>query len=154
MMLSIRALFVALVLAVVTASAQAENLRAEDVMYFNSTVDSKCSYVATCTSGGTQGLCVSRSSGCCRGTFNSANLLASLIPFVLFCFALFCLFSLRSPNSAATMLHAPRPMEVERACKQPYANLRVAFLILAITVTARLISSAASRMAARLPEPK
>jgi hypothetical protein len=73
-MLSIRALFVALVLAVVTASAQAENLRAEDVMYFNSTAGSKCSYVATCTSGGTQGLCVSRSSGCCRGTFNSANL--------------------------------------------------------------------------------
>ena len=37
-------------------------------------VSSSCAVQASCMSNGVEGNCVSRSSGCCRGTFNSANL--------------------------------------------------------------------------------
>ena len=44
-------------------------------VYSNSSaVGLGCAVQASCKSGGVEGVCVSRSSGCCRGTFNSGNL--------------------------------------------------------------------------------
>jgi len=37
-------------------------------------LNTSCPVQASCNSNGVEGVCVSRSSGCCRGTFNSANL--------------------------------------------------------------------------------
>jgi hypothetical protein len=42
--------------------------------YFNNSVASSCAVKASCNSNGIEGVCVSRSSGCCAGTFNSGNL--------------------------------------------------------------------------------
>jgi hypothetical protein len=53
----------------VVGSVTADYLRGDSVPLNNS-----CAVQATCSSGGVEGVCVSRSSGCCKGTFNSGNL--------------------------------------------------------------------------------
>ncbi len=55
-------------------SANGDLLRGASLVISNATVASGCYVQASCNSNGIQGNCVSRSSGCCAGTFNSANL--------------------------------------------------------------------------------
>jgi hypothetical protein len=54
--------------------ATAQNLRSSPAGNETLGLATGCPVQATCYSGGTMGVCVSRSSGCCRGTFNSGNL--------------------------------------------------------------------------------
>jgi hypothetical protein len=46
------------------------HIRGQDIVYSNQTLTG-CSYSATCTSGGYNGVCVSISAGCCSGTTTS-----------------------------------------------------------------------------------
>jgi hypothetical protein len=57
-----------------SALATAQNLRSVSGNETLGLTNGGCPVQATCYSGSTMGVCVSRSSGCCRGTFNSGNL--------------------------------------------------------------------------------
>lgn len=63
-------IYLLVVLAVFASLTSGQNLRFE----YPEPSNLKCAVQATCNSNGVEGVCVSRSSGCCAGTFNSANL--------------------------------------------------------------------------------